>query len=101
MKSIIRAYALKVASPNHSIIFAQSEFFLAERFEVKVAQLCGKPVAGLFNFRSDNQTEYWTPVVNNDGKTCNAIYGLIHHTLTELVGLEKTSLNFGGLGEPN
>lgn len=67
-----------------------------DRFEIRICYLDGDPVGGLLNFKTENQIEYWTPVVTETGKKINAIYGLIHNTLEDIVGKKASFLNFGG-----
>ena len=70
--------------------------YQTERFEVKVSYLGDEPVGGLLNFKVGSQVEYWTPVVTSLGRTINAIYGLIHSTLKDIISKEDSFLNFGG-----
>lgn len=72
------------------------KYYEKNRIEIKISYLDGELIAGLLNFKTCNQVEYWTPVTTDLGKVNNAIYGLIHDTLKDITGKDGAFLNFGG-----
>lgn len=73
-----------------------TQYYSSDRLEIKVSYLDDEPIAGLLNFKTCNQTEYWTPVITDMGKVNNAIYGLIDDTLKDIINQKGALLNFGG-----
>lgn len=70
--------------------------FADDRFGLKLCLLNGERVGGVLNFHWEKQREYWTPVVTEEGRKINALYGLIHQTARDVVGGDGSLLNFGG-----
>lgn len=73
-----------------------ADYYSPDRLEIDAVFLDDTPIAGLLNFRIDNQKEYWTPVTTPMGKTTNAIYGLIHKSLSDISNNGGGLMNFGG-----
>ena len=66
-----------------------------DRYELVVCYKNNKRVGGLLNFIIGDEVEYWTPVITEEGRRINAIYGIIHHCLYEMSLEGKKIFNFG------
>jgi hypothetical protein len=69
--------------------------FDKERYELVVCYENEKRVGGLLNFIQGDEVEYWTPVITEEGRKINAIYGIIHHCLYQMSLEGKKVFNFG------